>query len=133
MPSELNKKKRKRRRYPKRANSAQHFRDWATKGRDITVNGKDLRVYTKGKLLEAFSNAGIPRTRECLKIWEHDGVLPRSPIVIGRKQYYTQGMIEAVVLTCIECGVGKKMSVSKKFLSERIFYEFNKRVEKELF
>lgn len=63
-------KKRKRRK--KKSNKefcAQHFKDWATIGRIIKVNGKELRVYTTAKLVEAFSAYGIPRTYQTINLW----------------------------------------------------------------
>ena len=44
-----------------------------------------MRVYTRGKLVEAFASAGVPKTSTTLRNWEKAGVLPKSPIMIGGK------------------------------------------------
>ena len=49
-----------------------------------------MRVYTRGKLVEAFASAGVPKTSTTLRNWEKAGVLPKSPIMIGGKYYYTR-------------------------------------------
>lgn len=122
----------RRRRFPKKARGAQHFKDWATKGREVTINGKDFIVYSRGKLVDAFAKYGIPRTYTTLMNWERSGILPKSPIIIGGKSYYTQSMIEAIVITCLECGAGKMLQFPD-FLKKRLWEEFNKTVERELF
>ena len=116
----LPKKKRKRRkkRFPNRRNSAKHFKDWANIGREVLINGKNVRVYTRGKLVEAFASAGVPKTSTTLRNWEKAGVLPKSPIMIGGKYYYTRKMIETIVLTYIETGQGVYVTSSERFKSE---------------
>lgn len=124
--------KRRRRRYPKKAKGAQQFKDWATIGREVTINGKDFIVYSRGKLVDTFAKYGIPRTYTTLMNWEKAGILPKSPIIISGKSYYTQLMIETIVITCLECGAGKILQ-SPDFLKKRLWEEFNKAVNKELF
>lgn len=125
-------KKRKRRK--KKSNKefcAQHFKDWATIGRIIKVNGKELRVYTTAKLVEAFSAYGIPRTYQTINLWRKNGILPESPIIINRKSYYTRAMIEAIVLTFIECGADKKSSWND-VLKGRLQLAIKEALEREL-
>lgn len=123
--------KRRRRKHPNKANSAQHFKDWATKGREVIINGKETVVYSRGKLVEAFAKFGIPRTYTTIMNWERAGILPKSPIIIGGKSFYTKAMIETIVLTAIECGTGK-MLTSPDYFKQRLWEAFNKVVEKEL-
>lgn len=128
----LKRKRRKKKKFPNRKNSAKHFKEWATVGREVIVNGKDIRVYSRGKLVEAFATFGVPKTYTTIMNWENAGILPKSPIVISGKSYYTKGMIETIVLTYIECGNGKNLS-SPEYYKQRLWDEFNRVVEKELF
>ena len=109
------KRKRRKKRFPNRRNSAQHFKDWASIGREVLINGKTVRVYTRGKLVEAFANAGIPKTFATLRNWEKWVILPKSPIAIGGKYYYTRRMIETIILTYIETGQGTYVTSSELF------------------
>lgn len=97
----------KKRKKNNRANSAQHFKEWATEGREIKVNGKLVRVYTRGKIVEAFSYYGIPKTYQTIYLWEQKGILPKSPIVINGKAYYTRKMIETIVNTAMDFGADR--------------------------
>lgn len=128
---QLKPKKRKRK---KRANTyhCQHYKDWATIGRKVIINGKEHTVYSKGKLVDAFANYGIPRTPTTFYLWERAGILPKSPIYMGGKGYYTKGMIECIALTALECGIGKCAN-SIEFFKKQVWENFNKVVNKELF
>lgn len=124
-------KKRRKKKYLNRTNSAQHFKDWATIGRQIKVNGKDLTVYTRGKLVEAFAQYGIPRSYQTVLLWETNGLLPKSPIIIGRKRYYTRSMIEAIVLTFLESGAEQRTVITDS-LKQKLHEEVKKALEREL-
>lgn len=126
MPSKPKTKKRKN----NRANSAQHFKEWATSGREVKVNGKLVRVYTRGKLVEAFAYYGIPKTYQTLYLWEREGVLPPSPIKINGKTYYTRRMIETIVGVAMDFGAGRT-SWSKNF-SDTLRNELNRVIMEEL-
>lgn len=100
-------KPKKRKKKNNRANSAQHFKEWATSGREIKVNGKLIKAYTRGKLVEAFAYYGIPKTYQTIYLWEQNGILPKSPIVINGKTYYTRKMIEAIIGVVMDFGAGR--------------------------
>lgn len=123
-------KPKKRKKKNNRANSAQHFKDWSTTGREVKVNGKLVRVYTRGKLVEAFAYYGIPKTYQTLYLWEREGVLPQSPIKINGKTYYTRKMIEAIVGVAMDYGAGK-VSWSEDF-SNSLKNELNRVIKEEL-
>lgn len=131
----------KKRKYRKRKKKPEHRElpvlyktrmQWATEGRELIVNGKTIRAYSRGKLLDAFARAGIARTRDMLYRWEKDGILPKSPIFLDGMPFYTAGMINAIVLTCVECGIGSR-TTNKEYLATRLWEEFNRAVNKELF
>lgn len=129
---QLKKRRKRRKRFPNRQNSAKHFKDWASVGREVSINGKTVRVYSRGKLVEAFASAGIPKTSTTLRNWEAWGILPRSPIVISGKYFYTRRMIETIVLTYIETGQGVYVTSSDLFKSE-LQTRLDKVVREELF
>ena len=124
------KRKRRKKRFPNRQNSAKHFKEWATKGRDLIVNGKQVHAYTRAKLLEAFAFAGFPKTGTTLRVWEKNGILPKSPLVVSGKFYYTESMIKAIVLSYLETGQGKRMTSTELF-KNTLWERFNNAVKKE--
>lgn len=124
------KRKRRKKRFPNRQNSAKHFKEWATKGRDLIVNGKQVHAYTRAKLLEAFAFAGVPKTGTTLRVWEKNGILPKSPLVVSGKFYYTESMIKAIVLSYLETGQGKRMTSTELF-KNTLWERFNNAVKKE--
>lgn len=131
MQSEPKKRKRTKRK-KKWVNNGYHFVDWATTGRKLVVNGKEVTVYSRAKLVHTFSKYGVPKTSTTLRNWETDGIIPKSPIFISNKYFYTQAMIECIVLTYIECG-NDKLLTNPEYYKTRVWEEFNKVVQKELF
>lgn len=133
MQSEPKKRKRKKKRSKNWTYlSSRHFTKWATSGRQVLINGKEHTVYSRAKLVEAFGRYGVPKTPTTLRLWEKAGILPQSPIFISNKYFYTQSMIECIVLTYIECG-NDKVLTNTEYFKTRVWEEFNKVVQKELF
>lgn len=127
------KKKRKRRKKKKSGYlCSRHFTNWATVGRRVIINGKEHTVYSRNKLIETFGKYGVPKTSTTIRLWEKAGILPQSPIFISNKYFYTQAMIECIVLTYIECG-NDKLLTNSEYYKSRVWEEFNKVVQKELF
>lgn len=132
MQSEPKKKRKRRRKKRSLTDYSKHFTIWATDGRKLIINGKEHIVYTRAKLVNTFARYGVPKTSATIRIWEREGILPRSPIFVSNKYFYTQAMIECIVLTYIECG-NDKLLTNTEYYKNRVWEEFNKVVQKELF
>lgn len=100
------------------------------KGRLFKINGVVLRMYTRAKLIEAFSLAGIPRNSLTLRNWENNGILPPALIRVNNICYYTQEQIDTIVRVALECGIRQGYPISNTRFSERVKIELQKVNEK---
>ena len=62
-------------------------------------------------------------------MWEKNGILPKSPLVVSGKFYYTESMIKAIVLSYLETGQGKRMTSTELF-KNTLWERFNDAVKK---
>lgn len=131
MSSKPKKRRRKRKHYPERRKCVQHFKDWKDLGREIVINGKEVTVYTRGRLLEAFARNGCPKNSMTVRYWEKQGYVPVSPIKLSNKYFYTRKMIEAIVLAYFETGNDKYLTFGEAF-KEQAWARFNQAVQEEL-
>ena len=95
-------------------------------GRMYNINGKELKLFPIGKISQALTDAGFPRSTQTIRKWEQTGIIPQAIFKIGKdnKRLYSIEQIELIVKVAEQCNIRQGAPIDSTDFSKILHEEW---------